>query len=74
METSQSEEYSGGMPATSRAIPSPITMGVVGIGAVGLAIIGLANVAPQFLASIASIAIGMALAFEGGMISASQDL
>ena len=70
METSQSEEYSGGMPATSRAIPSPITMGVVGIGAVGLAIIGLANVAPQFLASIASIAIGMALAFEGGMISA----
>ncbi len=44
--------------------------GIVGLGAVVLTIIGLAGVYPGLLVSIAVIAIGVALAFEGGSIAA----
>jgi hypothetical protein len=44
--------------------------GLVGLGAMALAIIGLANIIPFVLMSVASIAVGLALAFEGGAISA----
>jgi len=44
--------------------------GIAGMGAVALAIIGLANVYPVLLASIAIMTVGVALAFEGGAVSA----
>jgi hypothetical protein len=43
---------------------------LAGMGAIALAIIGLSNVYPALLASIAILAIGVALAFEGGSVSA----
>ncbi len=49
---------------------SSMTEGFIGIGAVALAIIGLAGVLPFILLAIATITIGVALAFEGGTISA----
>ena len=44
--------------------------GIIGIAAVALAIIGLANVFPVILVAVATVAIGVAFAFEGGTISA----
>jgi hypothetical protein len=44
--------------------------GIAGLGAVVLAIIGLAGVLPGVLACIATIAIGVALLFQGGAIAA----
>ena len=44
--------------------------GMIGLGAVILAIIGLSNIIPMLLVSIACIAVGVALAFEGGALSA----
>lgn len=52
------------------AMGSSITEGFIGIGAVALAIIGLAGILPSILVAVATIAIGVALAFEGGSISA----
>ncbi len=52
------------------AMGSSITEGFIGIGAVALAIIGLAGILPVILVAVATIAIGVALAFEGGSISA----
>jgi hypothetical protein len=52
------------------AFSSALAEGIAGIGAVALAIIGLAHVFPEILVSVATIAIGVALAFEGGAISA----
>ena len=49
---------------------STATEGFVGLGAVVLAIIGLSNIIPMLLVSIACIAVGVALAFEGGALSA----
>lgn len=43
---------------------------LVGLGAAAIAIIGLSRIFPEVLAAVASIAVGVALAFEGGMISA----
>jgi hypothetical protein len=42
---------------------------VVGAAAVVLAILGLANIWPGYMASIATIAVGAALLFEGGAIA-----
>jgi hypothetical protein len=55
---------------TKRAFSSMTVEGIVGIGAIAATIIGLSNVAPELLAAIACIAIGVAAAFEGGAISA----
>jgi hypothetical protein len=55
---------------TKKAFSSMTVEGIIGIGAVAATIIGLANVAPELLAAIACIAVGVALAFEGGAISA----
>ena len=44
--------------------------GIIGLGAVALTIIGLANIFPEILVAVAVIAVGVALAFEGGAISA----
>ena len=44
--------------------------GIAGMGAVALAILGLVNILPAMLVSISIIAVGVALAFEGGAISA----
>ena len=52
------------------ALGGSIAEGLSGIAAVALAIIGLAHVFPLLMASIATIALGAALAFEGGAISA----
>jgi hypothetical protein len=52
------------------AMGSSMTEGFIGIGAVALAIIGLAGVLPVILLAVATIALGVALAFEGGSISA----
>ncbi|MEJ2508744.1 MAG: hypothetical protein P8009_04545 [Gammaproteobacteria bacterium] len=41
-----------------------------GVAAVVLAILGLANVAPGFMLTIATIAVGAALVFEGGALAA----
>lgn len=49
---------------------SSMAEGIIGIGAVALAILGLINILPQLMAAIATIAVGVALAFEGGSISA----
>lgn len=53
-----------------KAFNSVTVEAVIGLGAVGATIVGLANVAPELLMAIACIAIGVALAFEGGAISA----
>ncbi len=55
---------------TKKAFSSMTAEGIIGMGAVAATIIGLSNVAPELLASIACIAVGVALAFEGGAISA----
>jgi hypothetical protein len=55
---------------TKKAFSSMTVEGIIGMGAVAATIIGLSNVAPELLASIACIAVGVALAFEGGAISA----
>jgi hypothetical protein len=44
--------------------------GIAGLGAIALAIFGLSNVYPVLLASVAIMAVGVALAFEGGTVSA----
>lgn len=44
--------------------------GIAGIGAIVLAIIGLANRWPEYMLPIATIAVGAALLFEGGAITA----
>lgn len=69
MEMTPKEEYAG-FSSTESTMANPITVGIVGIGAVALAILGLAKVFPQMLASVAVIAVGIGLAFEGGAISA----
>lgn len=55
---------------TKEAFEGTTAEGIAGIAAVALAIIGLSNVIPLIVASIASIAVGVALAFEGGALSA----
>lgn len=57
-------------PHARAAFGGTMAESFAGMGAVALAIIGLAHVFPQLLASIASIAVGISLAFEGGAISA----
>jgi hypothetical protein len=52
------------------AFSSSLAEGIAGLGAVALAIIGLAHIFPEILVSVATVAIGVALAFEGGAISA----
>ncbi len=47
-----------------------ITEAVCGIGTVVLAILGLARIAPGFMASIATIAFGVALLAQGGAVAA----
>lgn len=42
----------------------------VGLGGVLLAILGLVNVAPDYMAAIATLAVGAALAFEGAAFEA----
>jgi hypothetical protein len=44
--------------------------GIAGIAAVVLAIVGLANISPLLVLSIATIAVGAALLFEGGAVTA----
>ncbi|MCL4492455.1 MAG: hypothetical protein M1510_11275 [Nitrospirae bacterium] len=44
--------------------------GIAGIGAIVLAIIGLANTLPNYMLPIATIAVGAALLFEGGAVTA----
>jgi len=53
-----------------KAFNSVTVEGIIGLGAVGATIVGLSNVAPELLMAIACIAVGVALAFEGGAISA----
>jgi hypothetical protein len=55
---------------TKKAFNSMTVEGVVGLGAVAATIVGLSNVAPELLAAIACMAVGVASAFEGGAISA----
>jgi hypothetical protein len=55
---------------SKEALGGSMAEGISGIAAVALAIIGLAHVFPLLMASIATIALGAALAFEGGAISA----
>ena len=55
---------------TKGAFSGSMAEGIAGMGAIALAIIGLSNVYPVLLASIAIMAVGVALAFEGGAVSA----
>ena len=55
---------------TKKAFSSVTFEGLIGLGAVGATIVGLSNIAPEQLAAIACIAVGVAAAFEGGAISA----
>jgi hypothetical protein len=55
---------------TKKAFNSMTVEGLIGLGAVGATIVGLSNVAPELLMAVACIAAGVALAFEGGAISA----
>lgn len=55
---------------TRKAFNSMTVEGIIGIGTVAATIVGLSYVAPELLAAIACIAVGVALAFEGGAISA----
>src|SRR5690606_29009125 len=43
---------------------------IVGAAAVVLAVLGLANIWPGYMASIATIAVGAALLFQGGAVAA----
>ncbi|HEX8949631.1 MAG TPA: hypothetical protein VF790_11750 [Dissulfurispiraceae bacterium] len=47
-----------------------IAEGIAGIGAIVLSIIGLVNILPAIMLSIATIAVGAALFFEGGAVTA----
>ncbi len=66
--------FPGGVPQERRStkvlLAGTLAEGIAGIGAVVLAIIGLANKAPQLMLPIATIAVGAALLFEGGAITA----
>jgi hypothetical protein len=62
------KEYTG--IRTKAAFSGSMAEGIAGMCAVALAIIGLAHIHPVLLASIAIIAVGVAMAFEGGTISA----
>lgn len=67
------KDFSGKDVSESRvkgAFGSSMAEGLAGIGAVSLSIIGLGHVIPEIMVSIATICIGVALAFEGGSISA----
>lgn len=55
---------------TKKAFGSMTVEGIIGLGAIGATIVGLSNIAPEQLAAIACIAVGVAAAFEGGAISA----
>lgn len=71
--TETEKEFSGKEIEESRvkgAFGSSMAEGIAGIGAVALAIIGLGHVIPEVMLSVATICIGVALAFEGGSISA----
>ena len=65
-ETGHSESESH----AKRAFGGSVAERIAGLGAVALTIIGLAHVFPEILVSVAIIAVGVALAFEGGAISA----
>jgi hypothetical protein len=53
-----------------RMLASSVIQASIGIGVATIAIIGLAHFAPLILLSIATIAVGTAVMFQGGMISA----
>lgn len=62
-------------PIDSRHVAESVATGstaeiIGGVAAVVLAILGLAHVAPDFMLTIATIAVGAALVFEGGSIAA----
>jgi hypothetical protein len=51
-------------------VAGTLAEGIAGIGAIVLAVIGLANILPNIMLPVATIAVGAALLFEGGAITA----
>ena len=67
------EIHESGMEKVWRAARrAPFLEAILGIGTVVLSIVGLAHVLPGDLASVATIAIGLALLFEGSSIAAES--
>lgn len=65
------EGFATPLPKAKPSVVASLAENLAGGGAIALSIIGLAGIAPQFVASIAIIAIGASLLFEGGA-TASQ--
>ena len=53
-----------------KGVEGSVGEGLIGVGVITLCIIGLANVIPDILVSVATIAAGIAMAFEGGTLAA----
>lgn len=57
-------------PSFRRMVAASAIQAMIGVGVATIAILGLAHLTPVIFAAVATIAVGTAMLFQGGMISA----